>query len=225
MGLLGKGILAFWHDVAPGGDAEFNQWHIREHIPERLGVSGFLRCRRYMAVSDGPTYFYFYETETVETLASPPYLARLNAPTPWTRRVLPLFKDNIRTACRVTQSLGRGIGGCVATLRLGPLAGREEELRGWLTGTTLPALIERPGIVGAHLCEADLPATRVPTEERKLRPQEDAVARWVMLVDGTERDAVETACRDHLSPEALARRGAGGDITLGVYRLVYCLAH
>jgi hypothetical protein len=107
---------------------------------------------------------------------------------------------------------------------LGPLAGREEELRGWLTGTALPALIERPGIVGAHLCEADLPATRVPTEERKLRPQEDAVARWVVLVDGTERDAVEAACRDHLAPEALARRGASGETRLGVYRLVYCLA-
>jgi hypothetical protein len=45
-----------------------------------------------------------------------------------------------------------------------------------------------------------------------------------MLVDGTERVALETACRDHLSPEALARWGASGDITLGVYRLVYCLA-
>ncbi len=224
MALLGRGILAFWHDIAPGGDAEFNHWHVSEHIPERIGVPGFLGCRRYLAVSEGPRYFYFYETETVETLASPPYLARLNDPTPWTQRVLPLFRNTSRTACRVTRSLGQGIGGAVATLRLGPVAGKEEELRAWLSGTALPDLVERPGVVGAHLAEAEIAATRVPTQERTLRPQEDQVARWIVIVEGTETQTVERACRDHLSAEALGRRGAGRDTTLGVYRLVYCLS-
>lgn len=223
MGLRGTGILAIWNDIAPGGDAEFSHWHTREHVPERVGVPGFLRGRRYVAVSGSPRYFTLYETETVETLASPAYLARLNDPTPWTQRALPLFRNTIRTACRITGSLGQGVGGALATLRLGPRAGREEELRAWLTGTTLPGLFERPGLVGAHLGEADLPATRVPTEERKLRPQEDEVARWVLLVEGTETEAVETACRDQLSPEALGRRGASGEIALDLYRLLYCL--
>lgn len=224
MGLLGKGILAFWADIAPGGEAEYNHWHTREHIPERVGIAGFLRGRRYVAVSGGPRYLMFYETEAVETLASPAYLARVNDPTPWTRRMLPLFRNSNRTVCRVALSLGQGVGGVMATLRLGPLAGREEELRAWLSGTTLPALIERPGIVGAHFCEADLAATRVPTEERKLRDREDEVARWVVLVEGTEPEAVEAACRDHLSPEALGRRGAAADTVLGVYRLLFCLS-
>ena len=43
MTLLGQAVLAFWHDVAPGGEAEFDQWHLREHIPERLAVPGFPR--------------------------------------------------------------------------------------------------------------------------------------------------------------------------------------
>ncbi len=224
MGLLGKGILAFWADIAPGGEAEYNHWHSREHIPERVGIAGFLRGRRYVAVSGSPKYLMFYETETVETLASPAYLARLNDPTPWTRRMLPLFRNNNRTVFRVTLSLGQGVGGAMATLRLGPLGDREEELRAWLTGTTLPALTERPGVVGAHLGEADLSATRVPTEERKLRDREDEVARWVVLVEGADGEAVETACRDHLSPEALGRRGASPETALGVYRLLYCLS-
>ena len=224
MGLLGKGILAFWADIAPGGEAEYNHWHSREHIPERVGIAGFLRGRRYVAASGSPRYLMFYETETVETLASPAYLARLNDPTPWTRRMLPLFRNNNRTVFRVTLSLGQGVGGAMATLRLGPLGDREGELRAWLTGTTLPALIERPGVVGAHLGEADLSATRVPTEERKLRDREDEVARWVVLVEGADSEAVETACRDHLSPEALGRRGASPETALGVYRLLYCLS-
>lgn len=224
MGLLGTGILAIWNDVAPGGEAEFDHWHTREHIQERVGVPGFLRGRRYVAVSGSPKYFTLYETETVATLASPAYLARLNDPTPWTQQALPLFRNTIRTACGVTRTLASGVGGALATLRLGPIAGREQELRAWLTGTTLPALVERPGLVGAHLAEADLSATTVRTEERKLRPQEDEVARWVVLVEGIDPDTVESACRDHLTPEALGRRGASPETALGVYRLLYCLS-
>lgn len=223
MGLVGGGVLAIWNDIAPGDEAEFNHWHTREHVPERVGIPGFLRGRRYAATAGSPAYFTLYETDSVATLSGPAYLARLNDPTPWTRRALPLFRNTNRSACRVTLSLGHGVGGALGTLRLEPLPSREEELRAWLTGTTLPALVDRPGIVGAHLCEADLSATRVPTEERKLRDREDAIARWVLLVEGMETDIVEAACRDFLDPEALARRGASGDTALGIYRLLYCL--
>ncbi len=223
MGLLGTAVLAIWNDVAPGGDAEFNHWHTREHVAERVGVPGFLRGRRYAAVSGGPTYFTLYETESLEILRGGAYVARLNDPTPWSRRVLPLFRNNNRSACRVTQSLGRGVGGTLATLRVGPLPEGEAELRAWLTGTTLPAVSEQPGIVGVHLCEADLGATRVPSQEQKLRDREDATARWIVLVESGGPDPVETVCRTFMSSEHLARHGAADDSVLGVYRLLYCL--
>jgi hypothetical protein len=224
MGLLGNGILAIWNDVAAGGDAEFNHWHTREHIPERVGVPGFVRGRRYVAVSGAPRYFTLYETETVETLAGPAYLARLNDPTPWTGRVLPLFRNTIRTACRVTLSLGHGVGGALATLRLAPMPGRDEEVRSWLIRTTLPMLVERPGLVGGHLCEADTSATQIPTEERRLRAGPDQVVRWVLLVEGTEPEAVETGCRDLLSTDALEGRGVSPGAAVSIYRLLYSLS-
>src|SRR6266511_1030062 len=146
MGLMGSAVLAIWNDIAPGGDDEFVHWHTREHIPERVGVPGFQRGRRYVAVSGSPEYFTLYETESIDTLSGPAYLARLNDPTPWTRRSLPLFRNTKRTACRVTLSLGDGVGGALATLDLGPEAGRDDELAAWLTGTTLPAIYERPGV-------------------------------------------------------------------------------
>ena len=62
MALLGSAVLAFWHDVVPEGRAEFDYWHIREHVPERLAVPGFLRFRRYEAIRGPAAYFYFYET-------------------------------------------------------------------------------------------------------------------------------------------------------------------
>lgn len=224
MGLRGQGVLAIWNGVAAGGDVEFNDWHTREHMPERVGIPGFLRGRRYTAVIGAPRYFTLYETEHVSTLASPAYLERVNDPTPWTRRCLPLFRDTKRTACRVSASVGSGIGGVLATLEVGPAPGRDEDLRAWLIGTTLPAVHERPGIVGVHLCEADLDATTVKTEEKKLRDQPDAVGRWVVLVEGVDPTLLEDACQDLMHVERLTIRGAIDEPRLAVYALVYCLA-
>ena len=66
--------------------------------------------RRYVAVDGTPAYFNFYETETYQVLGSAPYLARLNDPTPWTRKVVSNFKDTSRTICDVAHSAGLGIG-------------------------------------------------------------------------------------------------------------------
>jgi hypothetical protein len=223
MALAGAAVLATWNDIAPGGDAEFDHWHTSEHIPERVGVPGFLRGRRYTAVAGSPTYFTLYETESVATLQSPAYLARLNSPTPWTSKCIQLFRNNRRTACRTTLSLGAGIGGVLATLEFGPLPDGQATLRAWLTATTLPAVAARPGIVGAHLCEADVEMTVVRTAEKKLLETPDALARWVVMVEGMAPDIVEDACRNLLEPEHLARHGAAPDLSLAIYRLVYSL--
>jgi hypothetical protein len=220
MTIAGKGVLAFWHDVAPGGEAEFDRWHLREHIPERVAVPGFLRCRRYATLGGPPKYFYFYETESLDTLQSPAYLARLGDPTPWTKKTLPLVRNNKRTACRLVASAGSGLGGVIATLELGPRAGREDELRSWLTGTTLPAVVEQAGVLAGHLLEGDAGvSTAAKSDEKKLLATPDALVRWVVLVEGIDPDAIEATCRELLGAEILARHGATGDVTLGFYRL------
>jgi len=223
MALLGDAILAIWNDIAPGGDAEFNHWHISEHFPERLSVPGFLRGRRYDAASGTPTYFTLYETESVRVLQSPGYLARLNAPTPWTTKCIQLFRNNRRSACRNRVSLGQGVGGALATLELGPAAGGDETLRAWLTATALPALAGRPGLTGAHLSEADVEMTVTRTAEKKFLDKPDTLARWVVMVEGLDADTVAGACAAMLGDEALARHGAAPDRSLAVYRLVYTL--
>ena len=186
-------------------------------------MPGFLRGRRYVAVAAAPKYFMMYETETLETLASPAYVERLNNPTPWTRKCLALFRNSNRTACRNTLSIGRGIGGAMATIRLGPAAGREQALRQWLTSEALPKVLERPGISAAHLCEADVETTTVKTEEKNIRDKPDELARWVVLVEGIDTDIVERACREMLDAQTLAGHGAEADAILGVYRLHYIL--
>lgn len=220
MTMAGQGVLAFWHDVAPGGEGEFDQWHLREHIPERVAVPGFLRARRYTTLGGPPTYFYFYETESVDTLQSPAYLARLADPTPWTRRTMPLVRNNKRTACRVVTSQGEGLGGVIATVELGPGTGREDELRSWLTGTALRSAVEHPGIVATHLLEGDAGvSTAAKSDEKKLLATPDALVRWVVLIEGIDPAVPETVCGALLGRDALTRRGATDDVTLGFYRL------
>jgi hypothetical protein len=220
MTMAGQGVLAFWHDVAPGAEGEFDQWHLREHIPERVAVPGFLRARRYTTLGEPPRYFYFYETESVDTLKSPAYLARLADPTPWTKRTMPVVRNNKRTACRVVESQGAGLGGVIATLELGPAAGHEAELRAWLTGTALRAAGEHPSIVATHLLEGDAGvSTAAVSDEKKLLATPDALVRWVVLIEGIDPAASEAVCRDLLGPDALTRRGAAPEMTLGFYRL------
>src|SRR5262245_9326432 len=118
MGAPLPGILAIFNNVAPGREAEFEEWFQHEHLAERLAVPGFLLGRRHEAVSGLPRFFNFYLTQSVEILKSAAYLGRLDDPTPMTRTVMSeIFKDMIRTVCRRTFRLG-------ATRCPGPVAVR-----------------------------------------------------------------------------------------------------
>ena len=68
------GILAIFNNVAPGREAEFEEWFQHEHLAERIAVPGFLVGRRHEAVSGWPRYFNFYVTQSVEVLKSAAYL-------------------------------------------------------------------------------------------------------------------------------------------------------
>ena len=196
MGLLGRGALANWHNVPDGGHDEFRAWHTHEHIPERVGVPGFLRGRRGRALNGGrPQYFILYETETPAVLASPAYLARLDDPTPWSRAVLKDVALTIRTAARVEASFGRGVGGFVVAARFA--AAPKPTLRDALAGAAA-----RRGVLGAHLLQGDDAATQVPTREKAVRAQPDEMAAWIALIEGVDQTAVEAAWAGCGAPEA-----------------------
>src|SRR5262245_21382480 len=119
MALAGSGAVCIWNDITPQGRDEFYAWHLHEHMPERAAIPGFRRGRRYVALDAAtrPEFFTRYETATTAVLTGPEYLARLNAPTPWTRTVTQAFRSTSRALTRVAASLGPGLGGTLATLR------------------------------------------------------------------------------------------------------------
>lgn len=44
--------IAIRNGISDEGLADFYAWHLTEHIPERVGISGFLRGRRFRAADD-----------------------------------------------------------------------------------------------------------------------------------------------------------------------------
>ena len=156
------GVLAVWNDVDPQVEREYHEWYIQQHMLERLSIPGFLVARRYEAVTSGLKYFTYYLTNSIEVLKSPAYLQKLNYPTDWTRKIMPGFKNNSRSACRQTIDMGMGIGGAAVTMEIKASPGKEEELRQRLSSSLFPEMLRSPGTTGIiriHLWEADLSVT------------------------------------------------------------------
>lgn len=225
MALLGEGLIAIWHNVAPANRADYNHWHVFEHVPERVSIPGFLRGRRYIGYEGEaePFFFHFYETETAAVMTSEAYLARLNAPTEWTRRVGPTIKDNNRTLSRVVASAGRGEGAVILTIRFASAPGREEVVRAWLADGFMPDVVTRPGMVAAHLLRGDASASAVQTAEKAMRDRPDAVADWVLFVEAIEPEVLRDLRAGALSDAAMARNGVTGP-EAGLYRFHYGLS-
>jgi hypothetical protein len=224
MPLLGKGVLAIWNGITDAGEAEFIKWDIREHIPERVGLIGFLRGRRYIAHDGHPRYFNFYETETAKTLASHEYLARLNAPTPWTQAVVKEFRDTSRTVCEVVASLGRGEGAWIETIRFWEIA-RPEAFPLAVAGNYMSDIAKRDGIVGVHFLHRANGQGNTATAESKLRTQPDTRCDWLLFIEAAELQFLEALRPQICSDHALQQHGAGAAIEHGIYRLQYSLIH
>ena len=231
-GLVGGAVLAYWSAVDPEREDEFNRWYTRQHLPERVGIPGFLRGRRYVC-TDGAggrrrTYFTLYEVEGLATLTSDAYMKRLENPSDWSRRVLPWFTRADRTACSVTCTLGRGIGGWAAVVELGPGhgGGDEEVLRSWLTRAALPAAMDVPLVVGAHLCEADAGATAAKsrTGESGVVGTSEAMARWLVLVEAAAPDALDAVAPILCGEDGAGAHGGAGDVTFERCRLLFSLS-
>jgi hypothetical protein len=215
-GLAGAAFVAIWHDIVPEGKPEFYAWHTRQHMPERLGVTGFLRGRRYVAERGAPEFFNLYEVQAADVLTGAEYLGRLNNPTPWTQRTLPYFRNVSRSLCRIGASFGRSQGGVILTVRAEAIPGEEDRLARFLGEEALPRLFDQPGVVGAHFGVADRSGSEIVTTERKARGNATLVPGWVILVEGVSAAAVEEAVRGLASLEA---HGAQGPPEHGTYRL------
>lgn len=220
MPLLGQAALAMWWDMAAERRAEFEDWHSHEHLPERLGLPGFRRGSRWADAAGGEGFFVLYELAAHDVLASPSYLARLNDPTPWSRKMMPHHRGMVRSQCRVMASHGAGLGRALLTVRLAPQPGRADEL-GQALRAMLTRLPERPGFVGGHLLFTEAPAI-AQTEEQKIRGG-DGAADWIILLAGYDARLLRGRTAGEFGAEALHKAGAQPEAVIGLYNLCHAV--
>lgn len=219
MTLRGTAVVAIWNDITPQGRNNFIEWHNRQHIPERVGIPGFLRGRRYAAEYGTPAYYTLYEAADQAVLTDAAYLERLNNPTPWTREATAEFRNTTRGVCATRYSRGSGDGGVILTLRFDPDARDAAALEQGIIAE-LDKAEAMKGVCGTHLCIADTTASGIETAERKGR--QVGVPNWIVLVEGSSVDAVDAA--GQALSAGLARLGSTGAIEKGLYRLEFSLA-
>lgn len=214
------GVLFVLNDVPKGMDEEFTCWYHREHLSERLELPGFLRARRYRSVDGQPNYMVVYDCESVETLASVPYLERLANPSAWTQKIMPNFLNMERSACSETWSAGEGTGGTAIVTHCKPIHGRKDDARRFIRDELGPRLMQNACIVRIALWETDAGVTGTPSMERKLRPGKDVISDWVLFIECTDLGQVALALHTHV----LAGEGARTGLLLGSwlrYQLIY----
>lgn len=171
MSLKGSAFMIMWHDIVAHADADYNAWHTRQHMPERLDHPGFLRSRRGINRKlDTQVYFTCYEGDALDTFVSPEYSRSLNNPTDWTRQVAPHFRNFLRMACTVLRTGGRGVGGGLVTSRFDLPDGMTEQAAAALLEPVLALLEENPLASAIHLAAARPEYSSQETSETDLRP-------------------------------------------------------
>ena len=173
----GSGFLAIWSDVDRGEETNYLHWLTREHTAERVSVPGFLGVRVFRArLPEHCRYFILYRLADPGVVASAPYLARLNAPSEWSRRIMPILRQ-LRSRRRARGRGSRPGRGC---------DGRSDRLRAcrkWpRRAAALGSLAALDRVVSARLFEVEQRETEIATKEKAMRPN-DASFPALLLVE------------------------------------------
>jgi hypothetical protein len=207
----GNGYLAIWSDLAPEDETDWMHWITREHSAERVGVDGFLACRIFRALGTAANrFFILYELKEPEIVGSPPYLARLNEPTPWSQRIMPRLKNFVRGGGRVVASSGIGQGGLLAVLKL-------DGKPVWDAVALASELAGLDRIAAARVLLTDEAQTSIQTREKGMRKNDESFA-GLLLIEGLDEAAIREALwrlRGRFDPAALD--------ALPLYRLFFSL--
>jgi hypothetical protein len=161
-----------------------------------------------------------YECDSIEVFASQAYQERLANPTDWTRKVMPGFRNMLRSACRETWSVGAGVGGGAIIVQCKPAPGREDFARRYIQDKLAAELMHSASLVRMSLWEADAAFTGGPSPEMALRGGADKSADWVVFLESYALAKTAAALGTQLLSVAAAETGLLIDRWAG-YQLIY----
>lgn len=215
-----RGALLLLFDVSPDAVAEHDDWHTREHLPERLAIPGFVCGTRWTREEGSPRYCVIYDVTAPDVLESPAYRERLDHPSPWTTRMMASYAGMRRTLCEVVAGGGEATGAWSLVAPFAPDAGRLGEVRRWLVDEALPAAMLRRGLASWRLYGNARDAAM--TREQAIRGRDGSVV-FALVVTGYDEAAIaEIAARDLAAPRWV-EHGANR-VEPAVYRLACMIA-
>jgi hypothetical protein len=210
--MRGAGFLAIWSDVEPKHLTDYRHWLTREHTTERVTTRGFLASRVFRAMHmDVNRFFILYELESPEVLDGQAYLARLNSPSPWSQRIMPILGNFIRGGGVMAARAGRGEGSTVVALRIENLPKEPARLAA--------DIADLDGIAAVQIGVTDLARTSVPTREKGLRKDEGIFA-GLLIVEALDEASLRAALRktSEMAPDVVGDTG-DAEVYQGMFAL------
>jgi hypothetical protein len=156
-------LIFAWMRVDSADRGAFLDFHTREHLPERLAIPGFQRGRRFESAAAPNTFLVLYEVESLSVLTSAAYLERLNNPTDWTKRTMPLIRDNRRLAVDLDINLGVASNVLFVAHIEAPAPTMASAIL-----AEAPTMLARDGVTAVRVGHVDEAASNAPTAERKV---------------------------------------------------------
>ena len=166
-----RGQLSIWTDIDAAYEADFNRWYDREHMQERMDIPGFMRARRFHAVTPCPRpYLALYDTESLRVFRQPAYQTALERQSDWSRLNFSRMRDTQRRVGELVVDAGQGEGGALALFlcagqgvelsqidsMMQELVGRDRVIRGSLLRTD--QALSLPLLPGAAPATGDMVA-------------------------------------------------------------------
>ncbi|WP_250508713.1 MULTISPECIES: DUF4286 family protein [unclassified Caballeronia] len=181
-----QAMVVIRHDVDADTVDEYLRWHSFEHLPERLALPGFRHAERWERISgDGPRYLCVIDVDSARDLESPAYLARLDAPTEWTRKLMPHYRNVQRALCETLVDVGGGLAPFQWCMRFD----LEQDVD---IGDTIRELRDAHALTRVRLGRVHDALSGRQTEEKRMRGTEDTGGFGHLLFAGAlTRNALE----------------------------------
>ena len=191
----GKITHFIWTDIPAEDETAFNAWYNEEHMPDRVvRIPGFLRGRRFSALSGGPRYLAYYEMANRDVFWSEDYVRMRSEPDPRSRYFVAKFRNALRSTSTIDSEIDTGEG---RFLGIAGLTRPEDEAEAPapFSAAAVAPIAAAGGLSRIRLSRTDPELVqgnfkRMAAHTRgSLRPP-DRVPAWVLTVEGETAAAV-----------------------------------
>lgn len=202
-------------------ESEFNCWYQEEHIPERMAIKGFRTAVRYKGLAAKHSYLAIYECDAIDVFEQPVYLERLINPTVRTQKIMPYFKNMVRSIChRTLHEEAVASNQAMYLVFHRPEIESASQARDWIQSVLRDYLFALDANIRISLWEAADGAVASSSPEEKLRGTKDRRVGWVVFIQSADIHAVDSTLTIPLLLEQKLPVGLRLDYISGPYDLM-----